>query len=130
MIMKLFLRSICKPPEYTGVLKNNRCTISSGLLYSSHYPRTGTVPKKQMSEREVRAKSAREIFSICIYTGKKTEWKKKKTNQLHKMLTLFLQRSWQLGRRGHLCWNSQTFLELADHLSGKRCWGHSGPNSS
>lgn len=46
IIKKLFVRYICKPPEYTGVLKSNRCAVSSGLLCSSHYPRTGTLPKK------------------------------------------------------------------------------------
>lgn len=147
MIQQLFVRSLCKPPEYTGALKNNRCTKSSELYCSSHYPGTGTVPKKQKSEWEMRAKTAREIFNIFTYTGGKNKQTKNKTpppttkktytpqerknhKMLHEMLTLFLQRSWQLGRRGHLCWNSRTFLELADHLSGKRCWVHSGPNSS
>lgn len=49
--------------------KNSRCAISSGALCSSHYPGTGAMPKKQMSEKEMRAKAAREIFT---YTGEKT----------------------------------------------------------
>lgn len=80
--MKLFLRSVTKPLESTGVLENNRCTISSGLLCSSHYPRTRTVPKKQMSEREVKSKKASDVFSVLTYTGKKKA--KKTPNRLGK----------------------------------------------
>lgn len=70
IIKKLFLRYVCEPAEYTCVLKNNRCTLSSGLLCSSHYTRTGTLPKKQMSEREMRADSQGNIQHIHLYRKK------------------------------------------------------------
>lgn len=88
--------------------------------------------QKSRCQKEKWEQTAREIFSIFMYAGKKKSRleKRNQKNQLHGMLTLFLQRSWRLGRRGRLCWSFQTFLELADHLFGKICWGHSGPNSS
>lgn len=70
----MFLIYVCKPPEYTGLLKSSS-TVSSGLLCSSHYLRTGILPKIKKNKHVRKRNESRQAGKYSAYTGKK---KKKK----------------------------------------------------